>query len=77
MYRLEAAIREMGMGPRKAADHEASLPEVRGSEAIGEASDGIKPASLPSVAKDENRDRDAAGREIPDAGGESDGDAPR
>tara|TARA_R110000868_G_scaffold159166_2_gene387735 strand:+ start:2973 stop:5567 length:2595 start_codon:yes stop_codon:yes gene_type:complete len=77
MDRLEAAIREMGMGPRKAADHEASLPEVRGSEAIGEASDGIKPASLPSVAKDENRDRDAAGREIPDAGGESDGDAPR
>ncbi len=70
--KLAAAIRDAGRGNPKPVIEEATddIPEV--SE--GEATD---PAAPPSVAKDENRDKDAAARSIPDAGGDPDGDGPR
>ncbi|WP_417805551.1 DUF3772 domain-containing protein [Thalassospira lucentensis] len=44
----------------------------------GEIGEGAKQKAAPSsAAKDVSRDRDAAGRSLPDAGGDMDGDAPR
>jgi len=69
--KLAAAIRDAGHGNPK--------PVIEAKDDIPDASegDGTDPAAPPSVAKDENRDKDAAARSIPDAGGDPDADGPR
>ena len=83
--KLTDAIREAGQG-RKKPEPEApkrdepapSTPSSDDGNDTGEIGEGAeKKATPPSAAKDVSRDADAAGRSIPDAGGEPDGDAPR
>ncbi|OSQ32785.1 mechanosensitive ion channel domain-containing protein [Thalassospira sp. MCCC 1A03138] len=75
--KLADAIRNAGRGdPKPVIEAKDDVPEVRdgNGDTDGAATD---PATPPSTAKDENRDKDAAARSIPDAGGDPDGDAPR
>lgn len=81
--KLTDAIRDAGKGaptkitevdPQKTETSE-NMPDDTSSDAENSGAD--QKAAPPSTAKDVSRDRDASGREIPDAGGSSDGDAPR
>ncbi|OCK07268.1 MULTISPECIES: mechanosensitive ion channel domain-containing protein [Thalassospira] len=73
--RLADAIRDAGRGNAKPViEAKDEVPEANAETGDGEGTD---PATPPSTAKDENRDRDAAARSIPDAGGDADGDGPR
>jgi len=81
--KLTDAIRDAGKGaptkitevePQKTETSE-NTPDDTSSDAENSGAD--QKAAPPSTAKDVSRDRDAPGREIPDAGGSSDGDAPR
>lgn len=73
--RLADAIRDAGRGNAKPViEAKDDIPEASAETGDGE---GSGPATPPSTAKDENRDRDAAARSIPDAGGDADGDGPR
>lgn len=81
--KLTDAIRDAGKGaptkitevePQKTETSE-NMPDDTSSNADNSGAD--QKAAPPSTAKDVSRDRDASGREIPDAGGSSDGDAPR
>lgn len=81
--KLTDAIRDAGKGaPTKINEVESektetseNMPDDTSSDAENSGAD--QKAAPPSTAKDVSRDRDASGREIPDAGGSSDGDAPR
>ena len=73
--RLAAAIRDAGRGdPKPVIEAKDDVPEASAETGDGEGTD---PATPPFAAKDENRDKDAAARSIPDAGGDPDGDGPR
>jgi len=81
--KLTDAIRDAGKGaPKKIEKSEPEEPEKSEDKAEDtpsgtEDSGADQKAAPPSAAKDVSRDRDAPGREIPDAGGSPDGDAPR
>lgn len=88
--KLAAAIRDAGRGDagrgdagRGDAGRGNDTPVIAAKDDIPAASAetgegaGRDPVAPPSTAKDENRDRDAAARSIPDAGGDADGDGPR
>ncbi|MBX2832710.1 MAG: mechanosensitive ion channel [Rhodospirillales bacterium] len=88
--KLTDAIREAGQGRRQPAgdeqkhdepDHKSASQTNDNDDARADADDlgegAEKKPTPPSAAKDVSRDGDAAGRSIPDAGGDSDGDAPR
>ena len=81
--KLTDAIRDAGKGaPKKiteVAPQETDTSKDKADDTPSDADDtgADQKAAPPSAAKDISRDRDASGREIPDAGGSPDGDAPR
>ncbi|GAA0630634.1 mechanosensitive ion channel domain-containing protein [Thalassospira tepidiphila] len=81
--KLTDAIRDAGKGaPKKIEKAEPEEPKTSEDKAEDASSDtddsgADQKAAPPSATKDVSRDRDAPGREIPDAGGSPDGDAPR
>ncbi|MBC05167.1 DUF3772 domain-containing protein [Thalassospira sp.] len=81
--KLTDAIRDAGKGaPKKITEVEPEAKETSEDKTDDTSSDtddsgADQKAAPPSAAKDISRDRDASGREIPDAGGNPDGDAPR
>ncbi|MEQ8391610.1 MAG: DUF3772 domain-containing protein [Thalassospira sp.] len=78
--KLTDAIREAGQGRRQPARdvQKHDEPDPSGSDDADDIGEGAeKKPTPPSAAKDVSRDGDAAGRSIPDAGGDPDGDAPR
>ncbi|MCC9624687.1 mechanosensitive ion channel [Thalassospira sp. MA62] len=78
---LTDAIRNAGRGsvaPKPAEAAQDQSDDDDADKADGELGEGAEQtATPPSRAKDISRDNDAAGREIPDAGGDPDVDAPR
>jgi hypothetical protein len=78
---LTDAIRDAGKGSASAKPmSEPSTPPVPDEPSVSD--DAVEHgadqhASRSSAAKDISRDQDASGREIPDAGGAPDEDAPR
>lgn len=81
--KLTDAIRHAGKGATQKITEiepqEIDTSEDKTNDTPSEADDtgADQKAAPPSAAKDISRDRDASGREIPDAGGSPDGDAPR
>ena len=76
--KLTDAIRDAGKGAVRSKPVPApSVPDETptSDDEIEHGAD--QKAAPPSSAKDISRDRDASGRDIPDAGGDPDGDAPR
>lgn len=81
--KLTDAIRDAGKGAQKKIEktepEEPETSEDKSDKTSASTDDtgADQKAAPPSAAKDVSRDRDASGREIPDAGGSPDGDAPR
>jgi small-conductance mechanosensitive channel len=81
--KLTDAIRDAGKGaPRRPSKTPEADPSDNADASGSGDDDGIEhgadqKATPPSAAKDISRDGDAAGRSIPDAGGDPGGDAPR
>lgn len=80
--KLTDAIRDAGKGAPARSVAKADEPETPKTPELPTSDENLEhgadqKASPPSAAKDISRDADAAGRDIPDAGGDPDADAPR